>query len=346
MVIVKNWMRAEELESNIVLTSRIRLARNLNFMPFPDRISEEEGRKAVSRIEQAFFKAPHGPKDYKSIYLWQGDNTENRVLMEKHLISPKLLGNVNKAAVIINNEETVSIMLNEEDHIRLQTITAGFNLEDTYEMASRLDDFLEENLDFAYDEKLGYLTACPTNLGTGLRASVMIHLPALAINNQLNSVFNAVTKVGMTIRGLYGEGSKSEGALFQISNQLTLGVSEKDIIDNLKAVVNQVINQEESCRMQILKIYKYELMDKIYRSLGLLKTAILLDSKECLNLLSNVRMGVEMGIIKDVSRVILNSLLVDTQPATLQQISGKELSNKETDFNRAKLIRERISKNK
>jgi protein arginine kinase len=339
-------MRTEDLESNIVLTSRIRLARNLNFMPFPDRMSEEDGRKAISTIEQAFFKTPEMGKDYKGIYLWQQDDIQNRVFMEKHLISPKLLNNRNKAAVIVNNEETVSVMLNEEDHIRLQTITAGLNLEETYEMASRLDDFLEKNLAFAYDEKLGYLTACPTNLGTGLRASVMIHLPALAINNELNSVFNAVTKVGMTIRGLYGEGSKSEGALFQISNQLTLGLSEKDIIDNLKAVVNQVINQEELSRHQILKIYKYELKDKIFRSLGLLKTAILLDSKECLNLLSNVRMGVEMGIIKDVSRVVLNTLLIETQPATLQQIFGKELSNKERDFNRAKLIRERIIKNK
>lgn len=339
-------MRSEEIGSNIVLSSRIRLARNLNFMPFPDRISEEDGRKAIDTIEQSFYKTPEIGKDYKSIYLWNGDDIQNRAFMEKHLISPKLLSNVNRAAVIVNNEETVSIMLNEEDHIRLQTITAGLNLEEPYEIASKLDDYLEEDLDFAYDEKLGYLTACPTNLGTGLRASVMIHLPALAINNELNSVFSAVTKVGMTIRGLYGEGSKSEGALFQISNQLTLGLSEKDILDNLKAVVNQVINQEELSRNQMLKIYKYELKDKIFRSLGLLKTAILLDSMECLNLLSNVRMGVEMRLIKGVSIAILNSLLVETQAATLQQIIGKELSNKEMNFNRANLVRERMIKNK
>ena len=339
-------MKTEEVGSNIVLSSRIRLARNLNLMPFPDRISEEDGRKVVDTIEQSFYKTPDMSKDYKSIYLWNGDNIQNRAFMEKHLISPKLLSNVNRAAVIVSNDETVSIMLNEEDHVRLQTITAGLNLDETYEMANKLDDYLEEDLDFAYDEKLGYLTACPTNLGTGLRASVMIHLPALAINNELNSVFNAVTKVGMTIRGLYGEGSKSEGALFQISNQLTIGLSEKDILDNLKAVVNQVINQEELSRRQMIKIYKYELKDKIFRSLGLLKTAILIDSKECLNLLSNVRMGVEMGIIKGVSTAILNSLLVEVQPASLQQIIGKELSNKEMNFNRANLVRERIIKNK
>jgi protein arginine kinase len=343
---MKNWIKTEGLEASIVLTSRIRLARNLNTAPFPDRISAEGGRNIISTIEEVFFKIPEIGEDYKSIHLWQQGDTENRIFMEKYLISQKLLNNGNKSAVIINKEETVSIMLNEEDHIRLQTITAGLNLEETYEMASRLDDFLEENLTFAYDEKLGYLTACPTNLGTGLRASVMIHLPALAINNELNRIFNAVTKVGMTIRGLYGEGSKSEGALFQISNQLTLGISEKDIIDNLNAVVNQVISQEKLARNQMLKIYKYELKDKIFRSLGLLKTAVLLESKECLNLLSNVRMGVEMGIIKDVSRVVLNSLLVEMQPATLQEKFGKELSNKERNFNRANLIRERLSQNK
>jgi protein arginine kinase len=339
-------MKTEESESNIVLTSRVRLARNLNRVPFPDRMGEEDGRKTISTIEQAFFKTTDMAKNYKSIYLWKGNDTENRTFIEKHLISPKLLSNGNKSAFIINNEETVSIMLNEEDHIRLQTITAGLNLEETFEIASGLDDLLEENLDFAYDEKLGYLTACPTNIGTGLRASVMIHLPALAINNELNSVFNAVTQVGMTIRGLYGEGSKSEGSLYQVSNQLTLGLSEKDILDNLMAVVNQVINQEELSRKHMLESYKYELKDKIFRSLGLLKTAVLLDSKECLNLLSNVRMGVEMGIIKDVSRVVLNSLLVEIQPATLQQIFGKELSNKEKNFNRANLVRERMNKNK
>ena len=341
-----NWMKTEESESNIVLTSRVRLARNLTRVPFPDRMDEEDGRKTISTIEQAFFKTTDMAKNYKSIYLWKGNDTENRAFIEKHLISPKLLSNGNKSAFIVNNEETVSIMLNEEDHIRLQTITAGLNLEETYEIASGLDDLLEENLDFAYDEKLGYLTACPTNLGTGLRASVMIHLPALAVNNELNSVFNAVTQVGMTIRGLYGEGSKSEGSLYQISNQLTLGLSEKDILDNLMAVVNQVINQEELSRKHMLESYKYELKDKIFRSLGLLKTAVLLDSKECLNLLSNVRMGVEMGIIKDVSRVVLNSLLVEIQPANLQQIFGKELSNKEKSFNRANLVRERMNKNK
>lgn len=343
---MKNWMKAEEVESNIVLSSRVRLARNLNFMPFPDRLNEEDARRAISTIEEAFFKGPEATEEYRSVYLWEQNEIENKIFLEKHLISPKHLSNADKAAVILNNDETVSIMLNEEDHIRLQTISAGFNLEETYEVANNLDNILEEDLVFAYDEKLGYLTACPTNLGTGLRASVMIHLPALSINNELNSLFNAVTKVGMTIRGVYGEGSKSEGALFQISNQLTLGLSEKDIIDNLKAVVNQVINQEELCRNQMLKIYKYELKDKIFRSLGLLKTAVLLDSKESLNLLSNVRMGVEMGIIKDVSRAVLSSLLVETKPAALQHIFGKELSNKERDFNRANHIRERITRNK
>jgi protein arginine kinase len=236
-------------------------------------------------------------------------------------------------------------MLNEEDHIRLQCITSGFNLDETYDLANKLDNLLEEKLDYAFDEKLGYLTACPTNIGTGLRASVMLHLPALSMNNEMVRILNVVGQVGMTIRGLFGEGSKAEGDLYQISNQVTLGLSEEEIINNLKAVVAQIIDREQWSRQQLMKGYKYELQDKVYRSLGVLRSAVLLNSKECLNLISNVRMGVEMGIIKDVDVQVLNSLLVETQPATLQLISNVKLSEKDRDFNRAKLIRKKLGGN-
>lgn len=339
---MKNWLRAQGNNNNIVMSSRIRLARNIDNTPFPDRLSEEKGKEIVKNVEDAFYTSSHTEDAYKSKYLWMNEADVNKSYYEKHLISAKLLNNYTKSAFIVDKEEVVSIMINEEDHLRLQCITAGFNLEETYDMAEKLDNLLEEKLTYAFDEKIGYLAACPTNLGTGLRASVMLHLPALVINNEMNRILNAVAQVGMTIRGLFGEGSTAEGNLYQISNQVTLGLTEEEIINNLKAVVNQIIVKEQWSREQLLKNYKHELEDKIYRGLGVLKSAVLLNSKECLNLISNVRMGVEMGIIKEVKIETLNSLLVETQPATLQLISNSKLSEKDRDYSRAQLVRSKL----
>lgn len=340
---MRNWL--EPQGNDIVLSSRIRLARNMKDIPFPDKLNEEKGKEVVKKVEEAFYNSSYAKQNYKSKYLWNSGDFVNASYFEKHLISNKLLANYKKSAFIVDNKETVSIMVNEEDHIRLQCITSGFNLEEAYDTADKLDNLLEERLDFAFDEKLGYITACPTNIGTGLRASVMLHLPALSMNNYMNSILNAVTQVGMTIRGLFGEGSKAEGNLYQISNQITLGLSEEEIINNLKAVVSQVIEKEQLYRSQLMKTYKLDLEDKIYRALGILRSAVLLDSKECLNLLSSVRMGVEMGIIKDVESGVLNSLLVETQPATLQLVANESLTDKERDYRRAKLIRQRLKGN-
>jgi protein arginine kinase len=337
-------MKSDSKENNIVLSSRIRLARNLNDIPFPDRLKLETGRDVVKQVENAFYTSAHTEKVFNTKHLWEAEEIVNLSYFERHLISAKLLNNSNKSAFIIDKDETVSIMLNEEDHIRLQCITAGLNLEETYDMANKLDNFLEEKLDYAFDEKLGYLAACPTNIGTGLRASVMLHLPALSMSNDMNKILNAVTQIGMTVRGLYGEGSKAEGNLYQVSNQVTLGLSEEEILNNLKAVVNEIINQEIFTRERFLSGSKYELEDKIYRSLGILRSAVLLNSKECLNLLSNVRMGVEMGIINDVDSEKLNSLLVEIHSATLQLKANGRLSERERDYQRALLVRERLTK--
>ncbi|MFU0824334.1 MAG: Protein-arginine kinase [Clostridium sp.] len=233
-------------------------------------------------------------------------------------------------------------MINEEDHLRLQAITGGLNLKEAFNYINKLDDLLEERLDYAFDEKLGYLTSCPTNLGTGLRASVMLHLPALTANNEIVGLLNALTQVGMTIRGLYGEGSRGEGNLYQISNQTTLGLSEEEILTNLAGVINQVINRENMAREMILSKNRYEIEDKIFRSIGILKSAVMLSSKECLNLLSNVRLGVEVGIIKDVDKNTLNKLLVDIQPASLQKATREKLFDKQRDLNRAALVKDRL----
>lgn len=339
---MNNWLKSQGKNNDIVLSSRIRFARNIKDIPFPDKLTEEKGKEVVNLVEKAFYNSSYIEESYKSKYLWSNEELTNISYFEKHLISHKLLQNYIKSAFIVDKEEIVSLMINEEDHIRLQAITGGFNLEEAHDLADKLDNLLEENLDYAFDEKLGYLTACPTNIGTGLRASVMLHLPALSMNNEMNRILNAVTQVGMTVRGLFGEGSKAEGDLYQVSNQVTLGLSEEEIMNNLKAVVNQIIDREQWSREQLLKNHKYDLEDKFYRSLGVLRSAVLLDSKECLNLISNVRMGVEMGIIKDVNTDVLNSLLVETQPATLQLISNDSLTDKDRDLNRAKLVRQRL----
>lgn len=340
---MENWVKSNTTNEELVLSSRIRLARNLSKIPFPHKLGIDKGKELIKLVENAFYTSSHTEDEFKTIYLWEKDNISNEIFLEKHLISKNLLDNANAAAFIIDKNETVSIMINEEDHIRIQCITAGFNLEEALKLSDKIDNLLEEKLDYAFDESLGYLTACPTNIGTGLRASVMIHLPALGLSNKMNGVFNAVTQVGMTVRGLFGEGSKAVGNIYQISNQITLGLSEEEILSNLKVVVNQIIYEENLSRENLIKNYRYEIEDRIYRALGILESAILLSSDECLKFLSDVRMGVEMGIIKDVDKVILNKLIVETQNAMIQQIGDKKLSRKETEFNRAKLVRERLT---
>lgn len=343
---MKSWLETSGDNKDIVLSSRIRFARNIKNVAFPHKLKESQGRDIVNKIEEVFYTSPHMEEGYTTFYLWQLEPIDSMAYLEKHLISNKLLLNSNRAAFIANKDETVSIMINEEDHIRLQCITSGLNLEEAYDFSEKIDNFFEEKIDYAFQERLGYLTACPTNIGTGMRASVMIHLPALSMNNEMSGILNALTQVGMTIRGLYGEGSKASGNIYQISNQITLGLSEKEIIDNLKAVVNQIINEENLARKKLLTNYKFELEDKVYRSLGILKSAILLDTVECLNLLSDVRFGVEMGIIKEVDKELLNELMVDTQPAMLQKLYGEKLSDKLKNVNRAKLVRGKLLKTK
>ncbi|MBU5485000.1 protein arginine kinase [Clostridium sp. MSJ-11] len=341
---MKNWLISPEDNKEIVISSRIRLARNIKNIFFPHKLKEEEGRDLVNTIEEAFYSSCNTTQDYSTYYLWQSDPLNNNIYLDKHLISSKLLSNYMSAAFIINKDETVSIMINEEDHLRIQCITSGLNLEETYDAANKIDDLLEEKLDYAYSEQLGYMTACPTNIGTGLRASVMIHLPALSMSNEMTGVFNALTQVGMTIRGMYGEGSKSRGNIYQISNQVTLGVSEKEILDNLKAVVNHIINQENLAREKFIKTYEYELKDRIYRAYGILKSSFIMDSAECLSLLSNVRFGIEMGIINDIDKNTLNELMVNTQGAMLQKVYNRELSDRESSIYRAELLRKSLNR--
>ncbi|CDI50849.1 protein arginine kinase [Clostridium tetani] len=336
---MNNWIHTSVDNSDIVLSSRIRLARNLSNFAYPHKISIEEGRKIVETIEKVL---QNEESKYKVYRLWEMDPLDRVTYLEKYLISSKLILNNEKGAFIKNEDETVSLMINEEDHIRLQCITNGFNLEEAYKCAEDLDDLIEENLDYAFHENLGYMTACPTNLGTGLRASVMIHLPALTMNREINKIFSGLTQIGMTIRGIYGEGSKAVGNLFQVSNQLTLGLNEEEIINNLKAVVYQIINQEKLAREKMMKMHKYRIEDKVYRALGILNSAVLLDSEECLKLLSYVRLGVEMDIIKDVSKKVLNELTISIQSAMIQGIFNSKLTEEARQLKRAELVKKKL----
>jgi len=337
---MENWIIGQNQNDSLVISSRIRLARNVKGIAFPNRLDDEKSRSIVKDVENAFYKPLENGELFKTIYMWDEDKTSQEAFLEKHLVSHKLLSNSSKSAFILDKKETISIMINEEDHLRVQCITAGLNLTEAFEMATKLDDLLEENLDFAFNEKFGYITTCPTNIGTGMRASAMVHLPALAMNEEITGVFKALTQVGMTLRGLYGEGSQALGNFYQISNQVTLGLQEEEIINNLAAVIDKIINQEKLSREHMVRKFKYELEDKIFRSIGLLKSAILINNKECLYNLSNVRMGVEMGIVKDMDIKILNSLLVATQPASLQKNLGVKLSERERDLKRAEIIKE------
>ncbi|MBA5851794.1 protein arginine kinase [Clostridium sp. cel8] len=338
-----NWLTSSNGKNeDLVISSRVRLARNLAKVPFPHKLNEEKSKKVIELVENAFYKDDNIKNQFTTNYLWNKNENERKMFLEKHLISNNLIDSSNKSAFILNKDETISIMINEEDHIRIQCITSGLNLEEVYDVSDKIDNILEEDLEYAFDERFGYLTSCPTNLGTGLRASVMLHLPAISFNNQINGLLNTLSQVGMTIRGLHGEGSRALGNIYQISNQVTLGRSEEEIMTNLKVLVNQVINEEKSCRANIIKNSRYELENEMYRCLGILRYAVLLGLNEALNFLSYVRLGVEMGMIKDISKSTLNSLLVEIQPANIQQNSNTVLTNREINFKRAKIVREKL----
>lgn len=330
-------------KNNMILTSRVRLARNLANIPYPHMLNSEQTVKVINEVASSITDSNSAiAGDFKVVRLKDMDQLNRLSMFENHIISSDLVNNYERGAVVLNKEKNVSVMINEEDHIRLQVIYPGFKIKEAYDYANKLDDLMEEKLSYAYDGKLGYLTSCPTNVGTGIRASVMMHLPALTITKNINNIVNTVTQVGMTIRGIYGEGSNVMGNMYQVSNQVTLGLSEEEIINNLTAVTKKIIDQEEKARELLYQKQRDELEDDIYRSLGILKYARVISTSEALNLLSRVRMGIEMGIIKDIEINKINSLLISIQPATLQLITGIGAGTGQRDKLRAKILREEL----
>lgn len=340
---LSDWMKGKSPESDVVISTRIRLARNLRSHPFPMLSTNTQSKEVMDRIVKVMQSDELLQiSGFDLFVLDQLDELQKRVLVEKHLISPNLANESRNGAVLISQNEAVSIMVNEEDHLRIQCLGPGFQIRESWELADRIDDVFESQLDYAFDERRGFLTSCPTNVGTGIRASVMMHLPALVLTQQMNRILQAINQVGLAVRGIYGEGSEALGNIFQVSNQITLGQSEEEIIDNLHSVAKQIIEHERAARHKLLEESKMRVADRVQRSYGILSNAVIMDSKEAAQRLSDVRLGVDLGLLDVVSPHVLNELNVMTQPGFLQQYAGNKLSADDRDVRRAELIRHKI----
>ncbi|QDH20764.1 protein arginine kinase [Saccharibacillus brassicae] len=343
---LSSWMKAEGQDSDIVVSSRVRIARNLRALPFPLVASEEQAEEVRVRLVEAAEQASGELGTLHAIRLDELNEIDRQVLVEKHLVSPALANESQEAAVVLSDDESLSIMVNEEDHLRIQCLYSGFQVKRAWERATSVDDVLEAYVDYAFDDRRGYLTSCPTNVGTGLRASVMVHLPALVMTHQIGRVLNAVSQVGLTVRGIYGEGSEAQGNLFQISNQITLGQSEIEIVDNLEGIAAQIIEYERQARSRLVAESKIRLYDRVMRSYGILTHAAIIDGKEAAQRLSDLRLGVDLGWIEKLTTTLLNELTILTQPHFLQKTFGATMNAAEKDMYRAQLIRDKLVKSK
>ncbi len=341
MTSAEKWYNSEGPQGDVAISTRVRLARNLRDIPFPGRLPEERRDEILSRVRDALMENPAAAKLFTYTDMEQLPRVEAGVLAEKHLISPEFAAS-QKGGLILSEDEAQSVMLLEEDHLRIQCLAAGFEPDAAYEAADRLDCLLEEKLDYAFDEKLGYLTSCPTNLGTGLRVSVMLHLSALTAGGIMGQLINAVGKLGLTVRGLYGEGSQALGGIYQVSNQVTLGLSEQEIIDKLKSVAGQIIEQERLARENLRKADELALSDKVWRSYGLLTHARSLSSGEFMGLVSDVRLGAAMGLIPGIQLRDMNALIVAAQPAGVASRRSDATEPRKRDAARAELIKEML----
>lgn len=335
------WLKGSGPNSDIVISSRIRLARNLDKVPFPHWASKEQSEQVFNTVIGAIAKIDYlkGATTFKLADL---DNVDKQFLVERHLMSQEHAQKTDHKAVIIDEEEVISIMVNEEDHLRMQVMQSGLNLFEAWGLINKIDDCLAGGVPFAFLADWGYLTACPTNTGTGMRGSVMLHLPALVMTRQINRVLNAISKLSFTTRGLYGEGTQATGNFFQISNQVSLGHTEDEIIESINSLIRQIIEQELQARDTMLSKDRSTIEDRISRSLGILKSAHIITSQETIELLSMLRLGSDLGIVKQVDRSIINELFIITQPAHLQKTENKKFSANERDIKRAQIIREKL----
>ncbi len=335
------WLCEPGEENEMVLSSRVRLARNLNGRPFthvaaPEVLEEISGSVRVAVVESDTMK------DALVIDMEKITGAERMLLAERRLISNELVHSYKSRNLVVKMDEKLSVMVNEEDHLRMQSIESGLAVRKAFKEARQLDDDLDRRLDFAFSDRLGYLTACTTNVGTGLRVSAMVHLPGLVHNNDIRQVIDGLRQVRLTVRGSYGEGSEVTGNFFQISNSITLGVSEEDTVANMESHVRKVLEFEKKARDSLLREARTLLEDKIWRSYGILKSARLVSSKEAMSLISATRLGAGLGIITDVNIPVLNEILIMIQPMHLQRLYEKEMNPDERDMVRADYIRSRL----
>lgn len=335
------WLRGSGPQSEYVMSSRIRLARNLAAYPFAVRASHEDRQAVESRLRTAVLSLPlEKPLTYISVD--ELSEVDRQFLMERHLVSRELTDEPDCCGVALDFDERTSVMVNEEDHLRIQVMQSGLDLEQAWERVRAIDDQLSERLVYAFHPKLGYLTACPTNVGTGMRVSVMLHLPALSITQQMDKVLRSLQKIGLAVRGLYGEGSQAMGDFFQVSNQITLGLSEEELLTRVGEVTPNLIEWEQRARRHLLEEKKGMLHDRVSRAYGILRTAQQISAEETMHLLSSVRLGVNMGLIGDLEIPTLNEMFMRTQPAHLQKISGAELDSSDRNIERARFLRDHL----
>src|SRR3984957_3353463 len=339
------WLRGSGPMSDVVISSRVRLARNVSGFPFLTKCNRHERQTLEAKARHAILSAQLSPR-LLYVNLEEASELDRQLLVERHLISRPHKDAEGARGVAVGENETMSIMVNEEDHLRLQVLRSGLQLEEAYEQINAIDDKLEAFLDMAFHTRFGYLTACPTNVGTGIRVSVMVHLPALKLTGEIEKVFRAARDLRLAVRGLYGEGTEATGDFYQISNQTTLGKSEEDIINDFKhLVIPKIIDYEHHARRTLLNDRTLALDDKVCRALGVLRTARLMASEETLFLLSHLRLGVNMGRVKDVDINKVNELFLLTRPAHLQKILGKKMDGDVRRAARADFIRARLNGN-
>jgi protein arginine kinase len=340
------WLRGSGPESDIVISSRIRLARNLADFPFISRATDADR----ARIEEILHgrivslqQANKVPADTLYLNVSELDEVDRQFLVERQLISREHAESEGARAVVIDHAERFSVMINEEDHLRIQVMHSGLDLHSAWEQIDQIDDLIEEQVTYAFNERLGYLTACPTNVGTGLRVSVMLHLPALVITHQIEKVFKSLQKINLAVRGLYGEGSQATGDFYQISNQVTLGQTEEELAKKVADVVPVLIDYERQARDFLIRESQETLHDRVSRAFGILRTAQTITSEETLHLLSSVRMGINLGLIGDLEIPTINKLLIHTQPAHLQKLTGLELDKSDRNIERATYLRQHLN---
>lgn len=336
------WLRGAGPQHDIVISTRVRLARNLAGFPFHSRASEEQCSEIADALTAAIRRS-NLPKSLIYLDVEKLSELDRQLLIERHLISKALADASGARSVVFEPTETCALMINEEDHLRIQVLRSGLQLDEAWEHINSIDDALDEYVEFAFDAKYGYLTACPTNVGTGLRVSVMLHLPALRLTGELEKIVQAARDMKLAVRGLFGEGTEALGDFFQISNQITLGRSETEIIDEFRTeVIPRIVEFEQAARKALVKSKPQALDDKIWRAMGLLCNARMMSSTEALQCLSHLRMGLHIGRLRKVDLQTINELFLQTQPAHLQKLQGERLSGEQRSIARAALMRSRL----